>query len=523
MPDTLDLSRDGFTETDVPVDTPLAGVVDGTDVVVVRRPDGGFSALAATCTHLGGPLAQGLLDDGCLVCPWHHARFEVSTGRADGPAFEPVAVYEVTEPDGDGRYRVTGPADVPQAHAPAEPPAPVVVVGGGAAGFACVQRLRDRGVTVPVVLVTADETPYDRTHLSKTALAGDKPLDSLPLEPEGWYAEHDVTLVTGASVTAVELEDRTVRLDDGRTLAYGSLVLAPGSEPRRLPVPGADDADLVFTIRSVDDVRRLTDGMAAGLRAVVVGSSFIAMEAASSLRQRGVDVELVSPDPVPFLAVLGQELGSRLRALHESNGVVFHLGRAAASVQTGERSDGLGTSVTLDDGTVLGCDLVVMGVGVDPRLGLFEAAGLPVQDGGVVVDEQLRVAGTDDVFAAGDVAAAPVLGRRTRVEHWTVAVRHGQTIADVLAGVPEAAVDPVPYFWSGQYDLKLRYSGHSTAFDRTLVVGDLDALEASVFYLEGDRVRAVASVGRDVENLQADRALRARDDAALREMAGLGA
>jgi NADPH-dependent 2,4-dienoyl-CoA reductase/sulfur reductase-like enzyme len=283
------------------------------------------------------------------------------------------------------------------------------------------------------------------------------------------------------------------------------LLLATGCAPRRLTIPGADRAH-VLVLRTLADSRAIIARATAGARAVVVGASFIGLEVAASLRKRGVGVDVVSPEAVPLGRVVGDEIGSHVRALHEQQGVSFHLGRTPVQIEDAR--------VVLDDGSALQADFVVLGVGVVPRTALAEQAGLRVERG-VVVDEHLRTS-DPDIYAAGDIAAYPDArsGERVRIEHWAVAERQGQAVARAMLGRGGPYRD-VPFFWSAHYDVTLGYVGHAQRWDRVRVRGNLAEGKLVCGYEQDGKVLAVVTIGEDHVSLQAEAAMESNDDAKL--------
>lgn len=503
-----DLSA-GVPLAELPEGRPVLGHVGEEPVVLVRRGDDVF-ATGAHCTHYGGPLAEGLVVGDTLRCPWHHACFSLATGEAVGaPALSPIACYLVVR-EGD-RVRVGSKRSEPAPRRPARSPESIVLLGSGAAGAAAAEQLRREGYAGPLALVGV-EPPVDRPNLSKDYLAGNAPEEWLTLRDEGFYRSLDVDLVTGDAARALDLDGRAVELESGRRLPFAALLYATGAEPVRLPLPGADGPH-VHTLRTVSDSRAIVARAEAGRRAVVIGASFIGLEVAASLRAREVEVDVVAPETVPLGRVLGEEVGRFVLGLHQEHGVRFHLGRKPASIGA--------DAVTLDDGTTLPCDFVVLGVGVRPRLGLAEAAGLPV-DGGLLVDRELRAA--PGVWAAGDVARYPDprSGRPVRVEHWVHAERMGQAAARNMLGAGETYRD-VPFFWSAHYDATVSYVGHAERPDAIEVHGSLAGRDALVAYREGGRIAAVVTLGRDRASLAAEAAMEAGDDAALESVVGGGA
>jgi len=485
----------GCSINDLADGTMLSGHAFGEPVLVARRGEELF-AIGATCTHYGGPLAKGLMVDCTVHCPWHHARFDLRTGEAiAAPALNDVACYKI-EKRGD-RFVVTGKIDKKTARKPKLSPASVVIVGAGAAGGAAAEMLRREGYEGPVILVGTDEfLPYDRPNLSKDYLAGNAPEEWIPLRPPEFYREQKIDTLANTTVTAIDPKTKQVTLSNGRSLGYGALLLATGAAPVRLKIPG-DDLPHVCYLRTLTDSRHIIEKAKNASRAVVIGSSFIGLEVAWSLRERKLEVAVVGKGTAPLEKVLGREMGNLVRETHEAHGVKFHLGRMPAAIH--ERH------VLLDDGTTLDCDLVVIGVGVHPNTQLAEQAGIAT-DNGVLVNEFLET-NVPGIFAAGDIACwpDPRVGR-IRVEHWVVAQREGQTAARNILGAREPFVVP-PFFWSNHFDLHIHYVGHGSGDDRSTVSGDLRAKDASVIFRSGDKLTAVASIGRDRENLRAETAM----------------
>jgi apoptosis-inducing factor 3 len=485
----------GFNVDDVADGKMLLGHAFGEAVLVARRGDELF-AIGATCTHYGGPLAKGLMVDCTVRCPWHHARFDLRTGEAiAAPALNNVASYKVDK-RGD-HFFVTVKIDKKPVRKPKLSPGNVVIVGAGAAGGAAAEMLRREGYKGPVTLIGADEfLPYDRPNLSKDYLAGTAPEEWIPLRPPGFYGEQKIETLTKTSITAIDLQKKQVKLSNGRSLGYGALLLATGTEPVRLKIPG-DDLPHVCYLRTLADSRRIIDKAKNAKRAVVIGASFIGLEVAWSLRERKLEVAVVGKGSLPLEKVLGRELGSLIRETHEANGVKFHLGRKPVAIQD--------RHVQLDDGTKLDCDLVVVGIGVRPNTAFAQQAGIAT-DNGVLVNEFLET-NVPGIFAAGDIARWPdPRAGRIRVEHWVMAQRQGQTAARNMLGAREPFIAP-PFFWSNHFDLHVHYVGHGSGDDRTTVSGNLKAKDASVIFRDGDKLTAVASIGRDVENLKAEVAL----------------
>jgi len=491
---------EGIPPGDVPDGGMLAGHV-GNDAVLLARRGDQFFAIGATCTHYGGPLAEGLLVGETVRCPWHHACFSLRTGEALGaPALGPVSCWRVEQRD--GKLCVREKTDRPRAKkAPAAKPGRIVIVGGGAAGFAAAEMLRREGFEGSLTMLSSDEAaPCDRPNLSKDYLAGNAPEDWIPLRPPEFYREAEIDLQLRAEVEAIDAKSREVRVAGGRSIRFDKLLLATGAEPVRLSIPGADAAH-VHVLRSLADSRAIIAATKDARRAVVLGASFIGLEVAASLRARKLEVHVVGPERVVMERVLGPQFGAFVKKLHEEHGVVFHLEDTASAIEK--------QRVVLKSGKSLDADLVVAGVGVRPRMGLAERAGLKL-DRGVVVDEYLRTS-APDIFAAGDIARwpDPHSGAPIRVEHWVVAERQGQAAARNMLGANVRFAD-VPFFWSQHYDVPINYIGHAEKWDAIEIDGDIDARDCLVRYRRDGKVLAVASIYRDVDNLKVEAEWEAR-------------
>jgi apoptosis-inducing factor 3 len=501
-----DLTK-GIASGDVADGMSLLGHVEGEAVLVARRGRDVF-AIGATCTHYGGPLAEGLVVGETVRCPWHHACFSLRSGEpVRAPALNPVACYRVEERG--GRLLVLGKkegAPTRPAHSPAKPPDGIVVVGAGAAGNAAAEMIRRLGYMGKLTMVGADPSgPCDRPNLSKDYLAGNAPEEWIPLRPPDFYEDQRIELVLGTRVTKLDLPGKAVVLEGGRRLGYGALLLATGATPVRPPIPGAD-ASNVHYLRTLADSRAIIARSSGAKRAVVVGASFIGLEVAASLRARKLEVAVVAPERIPLARVMGDEIGRAVRQLHEERGVVFHLGETVARIEPGK--------VTLSSGRSLEADFVVIGAGVVPDMELAASAGLAT-DKGVLVDEHLETS-EKGVFAAGDIARWPDArsGEKIRVEHWVVAETQGQVAAENMLGnaVRYAAV---PFFWSAHYDVTISYVGHASSWDRVDIAGDVNAGDCAVALRKAGKTLAVATIGRDHACLEAEAAMERNDEQTL--------
>lgn len=497
----------GVAFADVPDGGMLVGQVAGEAVILVRR-GADVWAVAATCAHWSGPLPEGTIVDCQIRCPWHHAWFDVRTGEAVGPPSpRDLATWEVVR-EGDrvrvGKKRLAGVSR----HGATGPGSVVMVGAGGAADFAAA-TLRREGYKGPITLIGRDDEPLpmDRPNLSKDFLSGVAPEGWLPIRDTKYYRDHDIRLLPGVEVTKLDPAQHRVTLGNGQVIEYGALLLATGAAAIRLDLPGAT-LPHVFTLRTLPDTRGILAHVKPGARAVVIGASFIGLEVAASLVARGMQVSVVAPEPRPLERILGPELGELVRALHAEHGVRFFLGRKPAAISP--------TEVTLDDGTALPAQVVVMGVGVRPLTALAESAGLRT-DKGVLVDDAMRTS-APDVWAAGDVARFPAPGGGTwRIEHWVVAQQQGRIAALNMLGRDDR-FRYVPFFWSQHYDLSLNYVGHAERWDRIEVGGSIEGKNAVVAYRDNGRIAAVVTVFRDRDSLLASEAFERDDQPALERL-----
>ena len=367
-----------------------------------------------------------------------------------------------------------------------------LIVGASLAGAKAAQTLREEGFDGPVMLIGEEnERPYERPPLSKDYLLGKAERETVYVHPPQWYDEHDVGLRLGVAATAIDPAAHEVILADGTRAGYAKLLLATGSSPRRLSVPGAD-LDGVLYLRRLADSDRIKAAFQAASRVAVIGAGWIGLETAAAARAAGVEVTILEMAELPLLRVLGREVAQVFADLHLSNGADLRCGvRIAEITGTGGRADG----VRLADGTHIQADAVIVGVGIAPNTQLASAAGLDVSNG-VRVNAQLR-SSDPDIYAAGDVANAfhPLLGTHIRVEHWANALNQPQAAAKAMLG-EDVAYDRVPYFFTDQYDLGMEYSGYvePDGYDEVIFRGDVAGREFIAFWLRDGRVLAGMNV-----------------------------
>ena len=481
---------------------PDAGVLLGhfaDEAVLLARRGEEIFAIGATCTHYGGPLAEGLVVGDTVRCPWHHACFSLRTGEnLRPPAPSPVSTWTVTRQGNTVRVGGKRPPATPHNPPLTAAPDSIVILGAGPAGLVAAETVRREGYTGPLKLIGAEQTPpVDRPNLSKDFLAGKAPEEWIPLRPPEFYVERDIELHTSVAATSIHPKVRRVDLADGRSVPFGALLLTTGASPVRLEIPGGTLAH-VHSLRTLADSQAIVAEASHARRVVVLGSSFIGLEVAASLRLRGLEVHVVSPDSRPLERILGPEVGDFVRALHESQGVVFHLGETATSIDR--------EAVTLASGASLPADLVVAGIGVRPSTQLAESAGLRV-DRGIVVDAFLET-NEKGIFAAGDVARYPDprSGKLIRIEHFVVAQRQGQTAGRNMLGRREPFT-AVPFFWSQHYDVTFNYVGHAERWDSIEMDGSLEARNCTLKYKDKGKLLAVVTLSRDHESLAAEAAM----------------
>jgi apoptosis-inducing factor 3 len=494
--------KKGVPLSKLPAGKMLSGRVDGEEVLLVHKGNK-FFAVGAHCTHYGGPLSEGLLVGDTVRCPWHHACFDLNTGEAlRAPALDPIPCWNVEKVGQKIFVRDKRPSPAPkQATASAKPPnspESVIIIGGGAAGLAAADMLRREGYDRPITILSADDSPpCDRPNLSKDFLAGTAQEEWIPLRPPEFYTDRKIDLLLASRVAALDVKGRKVQLENGKAFEFGSLLLATGADPIPLNIEGAADSGIHY-LRTFADSKAIIARTANAKRVVVVGASFIGLEVAASLRKRKIEVHVVAPGSRPLEHVLGPELGSEVQKLHESHGVVFHLGTTVKRIA--------GNTVTLQNRKTLNADFLVVGVGVRPSVALAEKAGLSM-DRGIAVDEYLETS-APGIFAAGDIARWPDLhsGERIRVEHWVVAERQGQTAAKNILG-QRRPFNAVPFFWSQHYDTAINYVGHAERWDTVKIDGSLAKLNCSVSYKRGNKTLAVATISRDLKSLQTEAAM----------------
>ena len=490
----------GIELSSIPVDGILAGHV-GDDTVLLSRAGDRVFAVSGKCTHYGAPLAEGLVDGQHIRCPWHHARFDLHSGEClAAPAFAALQRWHAELTDGVVHVRKHDETSTnqPSRVDTASHPQRIVIVGAGAAGFAAAQRLRTLGFSGSISLLSADtDAPYDRPNLSKDYLSGSAPADWMPLQSENFYREQRIDLHLNCEVIAIDVNEHQVRTKSSpHRHPYDRLLLATGAEPVRLDLPGFSSLPNVVTLRSMDDARSLIAALS-GVRSVaVIGAGFIGLEVTAALRARDLDVHVIARESDPMAKILGPDLAAFIVDLHRKHGVKFHLGCSPAGYD--------GKLLTLQDGSTVAAELVIVGVGVRPRTQLAEFAALEV-DHGVLVNAYMQTS-SPEIYAAGDIARYKWNDQWIRVEHWVHAERQGQLAAANMLGLQRPFRD-IPFFWTHHYGTNIRYSGHAEAWDEARLDGSVMGKDACVRLFRHGTLCAAVTLGRDLENLEIERQL----------------
>lgn len=472
--------------------------VDKTKILLVRVEDQ-YRAFQASCPHYGAPLAEGVLKDELLICPWHHACFSVRDGDLlEPPALSPLRTYPVSVENGQVMVEA---APIPRPEPePQNDSSTYVIVGGGSAGNMAAETLRRSGFAGKIIILSASShLPVDRPNLSKDYLAGEAEESWMPLRGADWYAKHGIDLRLNAPVKAIRLKERQVQLEDD-TVLYDRLLLATGGKPRQLSSVSGYDLGNIFTLRTWTDADRILEAVKDVRQIVIVGASFIGMEAAAhvskSANSEQVEITVVGQESVPFVAVLGKDIGRVFQETHEKNGVRFQLG---TSVEAFEGENGKVSAVKLKNGTTLPADMVIIGIGVTPATDFLSDSGLELhpREKSVLVNAHLQTS-DPNVYAAGDIARWQVNAQDTqRIEHWRTAQQQGMVAAYNMMGRTENINRRVPFFWTSQWGISLRYVGHASDWDVTIIRGQPSEKDFIAFYVKDGRMLAAAGCGRD--------------------------
>ena len=464
--------------------------------ILLTRIAGNYSALGASCTHYGAPLAEGVLCNGVIMCPWHHACFNAETGDLiDPPARDSLPKYETKIIGDDVIVMLPDELQSSRASEMSKPdPADkrnYFIIGGGASGNAAAQALREGGYKGKITIITQEaRIPYDRPNLSKDYLSGEAQPEWMPLRDIEFYESNGIEILFGKKVEKVDISKKEIRIADNNILKYDKMLLATGGTPRTLNIPGSDLKN-IFYLRSFDDCDKIIEASKKISKAVVIGASFIGMEVAYHLKERKLDVTVVAPEDVPFKNILGNEVGNLIRKLQEDHDVKFKLSSQVSKFEGDEKVK----FVILSNGEKIESDLVVIGIGVKPATDFIKGLDLE-KDGSIKVNEYLQV--TEDVYASGDIATFPYNGNNIRVEHWRLAEQQGRVAGFNMAD-KKIKFNKQPFFWTAHAGLNIRYVGNAKEWDDTITWGNINSKEFIIFLIKNNKVTAAIGNNRDTE------------------------
>ncbi len=473
--------------------------IDDEHNALLCRINDEFFAVGASCTHYGAPLEEGVLKGDTIICPWHHACFNAKNGDLlEPPAMDALPVFEL-KIDGES-IQINVPDEIESSRLPgmvkkdsSTDNRTFVILGAGASAYSAAQSMRENGFRGNIVMVTKENRkPYDRPNLSKDYLAGNSEPEWMPLRPDDFFEEYGIEIRQTVSIRGVDFQKKQVSFDNNENLKYDKLLIATGGIPNQLNVKGSD-LENIFYLRSFDDADRIIASLKDSKNAVVIGAGFIAMETAHSLTERKINVTVIAPVKVPFERNFGKEIGGLFRKEHEKNGVVFKLESKVKEFKGAEKVQ----SVLLESGEEVKTDLVIVGIGVRPATGFLNGAEL-MDDKSLKTDAFLKV--RENVYASGDIASFPDFrtGNHIRIEHWRLAEQLGRTAGANMAG-KEIRFSGVPFFWTQQSGMNLRYVGYVKDWDEILIDGNIADKKFIAYYIKNNSVMAAAGLNRDKE------------------------
>ncbi len=469
----------------------------GNTEILLCNLAGTFTAVHPKCSHYGAPLEEGVLNGFRIVCPWHHACFDARTGRhLEAPGCDALKSYPVDVREGDVWVRVDEESEEGFTHNPMslgkrKADLPYVIVGGGPGAIHAAEGLRQGGYDGPITMITSEEhLPYDRTQLTKGFLSGDRSAKKMLLRPAKFFKTHHINVMLGKRVTKVDVTKRQVVLANGQEVKYAKCCVATGSAPKALDVRGSQLPG-ILPIRTWEDAEAVREAVKGKKEVVIVGSSFIGLEAAMVLAKAECKVTVIAPEEVPFGKTFGTRVGKVIQRWHEDAGVHFRLDAKIDGFE-GVRKV---TALRLENGDKLKASVVLYGIGVRPNSKLIDGIDAD-ESGGIRVNRHMYAG--DDLWVAGDIASAPqaVDGSYARIEHWRVAAQQGTVAGNHMAGTKRSLMS-VPFFWTNQAGQNLRYAGHHTDADQILFDGRPEEGPFLAFYVEVNQVSAVLGFGRD--------------------------
>lgn len=471
----------------------------GEGKVLLTKHEGKIYATGNKCTHYGASLKTGSHCKGRIRCPWHGACFDIKTGDIeDFPGMDGIHTFEVNILNG-GQVNVKAPKNAfkewkktgKMAKCSHQDKRLFVVVGAGPGGAMCAETLRKEGFTGKILLVGKEShLAYDRPKLSKALSIQ---TDKILLRNHDFYKQNDIEVLLSTEVVDLDASTKTIKLSNGTTLQYDAAFVSTGGTPRTIPSPGYNLKN-IYPLRDPEDAQAINERVE-NARVVVVGSSFIGMEIASCIAKKAKSVVVVGMENVPFERVLGEKLGTQLQILHEKNGVSFRMRRVVKEFRGIEDKV---MSVLLDNGEILDADLCIVGAGIIPATKFLRNVTLE-RDASVVCDKYLK--GGDGLYIGGDIARYPYFlsGNSTdtvRVEHYGMAHYHGKIAAQNMLG-QQVEARSVPFFWTTQYGKSIRYCGSAYQYDELYFEGNVEELKFVGYYIKGDKVLAVVSIGMD--------------------------
>lgn len=456
----------------------------GKQTILLVRLGDQIRAYQGKCPHAGAPLAKGAICNGRLICPWHKGTFELEDGSlSEPPALDGLQRYAARVVD--GQVIVDDQALPSLIRDGSADSRRFVIIGAGAAGIAAASALREKGFGGALILIDEEARPgYDRTVLSKFVIAGDMaPEETPPLREESFFREQHLQRIH-AKVVSLDSSARRVTLDDGQTLNYDAALIATGGKPKAIDLPGSD-LPQVLLLRSREDARTLLYAAQPGSKVVIIGDSFIGLEAASALCKRGLEVTVLARHEIPFQKQFGERVGMALRRLHEQHGVLFRTHVEATHFEGDQSLE----SVRLNNGERLPADLVLVGIGVSPATEFLQDVERE-EDGSVRVDGGMQV--REALWAAGDIATFPLADSPLRIEHWRLAQQHARIAAHNMLGGEERYLD-VPFFWTYHFGKRIDYLGHAEQWDDIVFTGEPETFEFVALLCRGEVVAAVVA------------------------------